>query len=39
MSVRAALTPVEWVLLVSVQLAVVAFLIWFFFIAGSPLPH
>ncbi len=35
---RASMTPVEWVLLISVQLAVGAFLFWFFFLAGSPLP-
>ena len=36
---RMSLTPVEWVLMISVQLAVAAFSIWFLFIAGSPLPH
>jgi formate hydrogenlyase subunit 3/multisubunit Na+/H+ antiporter MnhD subunit len=33
-----ALTPVEWITVISVPLAVSAFFIWFFFIAGSPLP-
>lgn len=33
------LTPVEWAIVGSVQLAVVAFLVWFFFVAGSPLPQ
>jgi uncharacterized membrane protein YhaH (DUF805 family) len=36
---RTALTPVEWVIVVSLQLAVIAFFVWFFFIAGSPLPQ
>lgn len=35
---RIALTPVEWALVASVQLAAIAFLVWFLFIAGSPLP-
>lgn len=36
---RPRLTPVEWAIVVSVQLAVVAFVVWFFFVAGSPLPQ
>jgi hypothetical protein len=36
---RPSLTPVEWAIVLSVQLAGIAFVIWFFFIAGSPLPH
>jgi uncharacterized membrane protein YbaN (DUF454 family) len=35
---RPALTPVEWAIVLSVQLAVIAFVVWFLFIAGSPLP-
>jgi hypothetical protein len=33
------LTPVEWAIVISVQLAVLSVLVWFFFIAGSPLPQ
>lgn len=33
------LTPVEWAIVASVQLAVISFLVWFFFVAGSPLPQ
>ncbi len=36
---RSALTPVEWALMISVQIAVAAFVVWFFFFAGSPLPQ
>jgi hypothetical protein len=36
---RAGLTPVEWTIVISVQLAVLALLVWFFFVAGSPLPQ
>jgi nicotinamide riboside transporter PnuC len=38
-STRPRLTPVEWAIVISVQLAGVSFVIWFLFIAGSPLPH
>jgi hypothetical protein len=36
--VRLSLTPVERVTVIGVPLAMTAFVIWFFFIAGSPLP-
>jgi hypothetical protein len=35
---RHVLTPVEWVIVISVQMAVIAFAVWFLFIAGSPMP-
>ncbi|HXD54158.1 MAG TPA: hypothetical protein VN618_05340 [Solirubrobacteraceae bacterium] len=36
---RPKLTGVERAIVISVQLAVLAFVLWFLFIAGSPLPH
>jgi hypothetical protein len=36
---RPRLTPVEWAIVISVQLAALAFVAWFLFIAGSPLPQ
>lgn len=34
----AGITALERIIMVSVYLAVIAFLVWFFFLAGSPLP-
>lgn len=36
---RPALTPVEWTIVISVQLAALAFLAWFLFLSGSPMPQ
>jgi hypothetical protein len=33
-----SVSAVERIVVISVYLAVVAFLVWFFFFAGSPLP-
>ncbi|HEY1833019.1 MAG TPA: hypothetical protein VGG08_01175 [Solirubrobacteraceae bacterium] len=38
-STRPRLTPVELAIVISVQLAALAFLAWFLFLAGSPLPQ
>jgi hypothetical protein len=31
------LSPLEWILIVSVVVAVIAFEVWFFFFSGSPI--
>lgn len=36
---RPRLTGVERAIVISVQLAMLTFVLWFLFIAGSPLPH
>jgi hypothetical protein len=36
---RWGISAVERIVIFSVYIAVIAFLIWFFFLAGSPLPH
>jgi hypothetical protein len=36
---QAGTTILEWIVMASVCLAVLAFVVWFFAFAGSPLPH
>jgi hypothetical protein len=38
-SQRVGTTLLERIVVINVYLAVIAFLAWFFLIAGSPLPH
>jgi hypothetical protein len=33
------LSPLEWILIISVVVVVIAFEIWFFFFSGSPIDH